>query len=160
IEYRFTVTTGVKILYNLTDAAITARDGAVATVTGNITNAQKSWFVNATTGDLHLTSSATAAIGKALFLTAASTDYDRPPRSSGATDVGADQYQAGTSPGDTQAPSVSVTSPSNNAIVSGTITVTATASDNVGVAGVQFYLDGAALGSEDTSSPYSVSLNT
>jgi len=39
-------------------------------------------------------------------------------------------------------------------------TVSATASDNVGVAGVQFKLDGANLGTEDTSSPYSVSWTT
>ena len=44
--------------------------------------------------------------------------------------------------------------------MSGTITVTANASDNVAVAGVQFLLDGAALGAEDTSSPYSISWDT
>src|SRR5206468_2006683 len=38
--------------------------------------------------------------------------------------------------------------------------VSASASDNVGVVGVQFLLDGAALGAEDTTSPYSVSWNT
>ena len=38
------------------------------------------------------------------------------------------------------------------ATVSGTVTLTATASDNVGVAGVQFMLDGATLGAEDTTS--------
>ena len=43
---------------------------------------------------------------------------------------------------------------------SGTIWVTANAADNVGVAGVQFRLDGANLGAEDTTSPYSVSWNT
>ena len=36
----------------------------------------------------------------------------------------------------------------------------ATASDNVGVAGVQFKLDGANLGAEDTASPYSVAWNS
>ena len=43
--------------------------------------------------------------------------------------------------------------------LSGTVTVSATASDNVGVVGVQFFLDldSAALGAEDTTSPYSVS---
>jgi len=40
------------------------------------------------------------------------------------------------------------------------LTVSATASDSVGVAGVQFLLDGVALGSEDTTAPYSVSWNT
>ena len=40
------------------------------------------------------------------------------------------------------------------------MTVAANASDNVGVAGVQFKLDGANLGAEDTASPYSVTWNT
>ncbi|MGA2279704.1 MAG: S8 family serine peptidase [Verrucomicrobiota bacterium] len=58
---------------------------------------------------------------------------------------------------DTAAPTVSITAPTNGAQVSGTITVAANASDNVGVVGVQFLLDGANLGAEDTVSPYSVS---
>ncbi len=61
---------------------------------------------------------------------------------------------------DTTAPSVSLTAPASGATVQGTLPVTASASDNVGVAGVQFRLDGANLGAEDTSSPYSVSWNT
>src|SRR5438445_658345 len=40
------------------------------------------------------------------------------------------------------------------------VTVTSSASDNVGVAGVQFQLDGLNAGAEDTTSPYSVSWNT
>jgi hypothetical protein len=63
-------------------------------------------------------------------------------------------------PPDTTPPSVSVTSPANGATVSATVAVSAGASDNVGVAGVQFKLDGANLGSEDTSAPYSVSWDT
>ena len=55
---------------------------------------------------------------------------------------------------------MSVTSPAGSATVSGTITVTANASDNVGVAGVQFLLDGVNLGAEDTTAPYFVSWNT
>lgn len=61
---------------------------------------------------------------------------------------------------DLTAPSVAITSPANGTTVSGTVSVAATASDNVGVAGVQFRLDGVALGSEDTASPYNVSWNT
>ena len=60
----------------------------------------------------------------------------------------------------TTAPTVSVTGPANGATVSGTVNLAATASDNDGVAGVQFLVDGVALGAEDTSSPYSVSWNT
>jgi hypothetical protein len=55
---------------------------------------------------------------------------------------------------------VSVTSPAGGSTVSGTVSVAAGASDNVGVAGVQFLLDGANLGAEDTTAPYSVSWNT
>ena len=39
---------------------------------------------------------------------------------------------------DTTAPTVSLTGPAAGATVSGTVNLTATASDNVGVAGVQF----------------------
>ena len=61
---------------------------------------------------------------------------------------------------DTTRPTVSVTAPADGATVSGTINVTATASDDVGVVGVQFLLDGNNLGAEDTTTPYSVSWNT
>ena len=61
---------------------------------------------------------------------------------------------------DTTPPSVSITAPVANATVSNTITVTATASDNVGVADVQFQLDGVNLGAVLTSAPYSISWNT
>ena len=58
-------------------------------------------------------------------------------------------------------PTVSITAPANGATVSGTaVTVSATAADNIGVAGVQFMLDGASLGAEDTTSPYSIAWNT
>jgi poly(hydroxyalkanoate) depolymerase family esterase len=59
---------------------------------------------------------------------------------------------------DSVAPQVSLTAPANGATVSGTVTVSATASDNVGVDRVEFLLDGALLGS-DSSSPYSTSWN-
>ena len=53
-------------------------------------------------------------------------------------------------------PTISVTAPANGATVSGvSVSVTASASDNVSVVGVQFRLDGANLGVEDTSAPYS-----
>jgi len=61
---------------------------------------------------------------------------------------------------DTSPPTVSITSPAPGASVSGTITVTATASDNRGVAGVQFQLDGVNGGAEDTTAPYSIPRDT
>ena len=58
-------------------------------------------------------------------------------------------------PGDTTPPSVGLTSPAAGATVSGSASVAATASDNVAVVGVQFKVDGANVGAEDTSAPYS-----
>ena len=61
---------------------------------------------------------------------------------------------------DTTPPSVSITNPGNASTVSGTINVTADATDNVGISGVQFTLDGADLGARDTTAPYAVAWNT
>src|SRR4029077_16695039 len=60
---------------------------------------------------------------------------------------------------DSSPPTVAITAPAPGTVL-GTITVTANASDDVAVAGVQFRLDGAVLGAEDTSAPYSTSWNT
>jgi hypothetical protein len=66
----------------------------------------------------------------------------------------------GTGSTDTTAPAVSITAPSASAMLTGPAALTAAASDSVGVAGVQFKLDGASLGAEDTATPYSLSWNT
>jgi hypothetical protein len=57
--------------------------------------------------------------------------------------------------GDTEAPAISASSSGS----SGTITFNATASDNVGVTRVEFYVDGALKGS-DTASPWSYAFNS
>ena len=54
---------------------------------------------------------------------------------------------------DTTAPTVAITAPTN-LTVSGTVTVTAQANDNVGVAKVEFWLDGQ-LQATRTQAPYS-----
>ncbi len=61
---------------------------------------------------------------------------------------------------DTTPPTVSVTAPANNEIVSSTVKITATASDNVGVTQVQLKLDGVNLGTPVTAPPYQVFWNT
>ncbi|WNG38700.1 S8 family serine peptidase [Archangium violaceum] len=61
--------------------------------------------------------------------------------------------------GDTTAPSTSIILPTVGSTVSGTTTVSAEASDNVGVSKVEFYL-GANIIDVDTTAPYSVSWNT
>ena len=62
-------------------------------------------------------------------------------------------------PADTTVPSVSITSPVDGAAVSGVVTLAAAASDNVGVAKVEFYRDSVLLGT-DSSAPYSFAWNT
>ena len=60
---------------------------------------------------------------------------------------------------DTTPPTVSVSAPASNSTVSGTVTVSASAADNVGVSKVEFYVNGA-LKSTGTTSPFSYSWNT
>ena len=63
-------------------------------------------------------------------------------------------------PADTTPPTVSVTAPARRRRSRGTITVTANAADNDASRGVQFKLDGANLGAEDTTAPYSIVWDT
>lgn len=60
---------------------------------------------------------------------------------------------------DTTAPTVSLTAPAANATVSGTVSVAATASDNVGVTKVEFYVNNV-LKATDTAGPYTYSWDT
>ncbi len=60
---------------------------------------------------------------------------------------------------DTTPPDVSITSPLSNATVSGLITVSVSATDNTGVARVEFYLDNV-LQVTDTATPFNWSWNT
>lgn len=68
-----------------------------------------------------------------------------------------DIYGSGTA--DTTPPTSSITAPANNEIVSGTVSVTANASDNVGVSKIEFYVNGS-LALADTATPYVFSWNT
>jgi len=61
---------------------------------------------------------------------------------------------------DTTPPTVSLTSPAANTVVTGTIAIGASASDDVGVVSVQFAVDGVNLGGERTAAPYVVEWNS
>ena len=158
VEYRFPHTTGVAIVNNLSDARAQARDGGVAVLSGNVWTAAADWFVEPAAGDLHLKSTSTAAIDRGVATTDAPLDWDNEVRPIGpAADVGADEYSVfdpAVPVPDTTAPTVVVSSPANGAALSGAVTVSAAASDNIGVTGVRFFLDGVLLGAEDTSAPY------
>jgi hypothetical protein len=71
-------------------------------------------------------------------------------------DIGAYEYGAsGGGVQDTTPPTVSLTTPSSGATVSGNVTISANASDNIEVSSVQFKVDGSDVGIADTTSPYS-----
>jgi len=55
---------------------------------------------------------------------------------------------------------VAMTAPAPNATVSGNVTLTANASDDVGVVNVQMRLDGVDLGSAMSSAPYALAWDT
>ena len=116
-------------------------------------------FVNETSSgfDAHL-GTGSPAIGAGLnFSTVFTTDISGAVwPASGSWDLGA--YRYGNA--DTTPPTVSLTAPANGAMVSGSVLVAASASDNVGVISVQLKLDEANLGTALTSPPYSSTLDT
>ncbi len=114
-------------------------------------------FVNATADDYHL-KAGSPAIDTGTTLVDVTDDLEGNPRPNGARhDIGA--YEAGGGCTDSAPPSTSITSPANGASVSGTITVSANASDDCSVNRVEFFVDGNLTGT-DASSPYSVNWNT
>lgn len=64
-----------------------------------------------------------------------------------------------TPPDDTIAPTAAVTSPTDDVLLGGTVTVAATANDDVGVARVDFLVD-STVRSSDATSPYEMTLDT
>lgn len=60
---------------------------------------------------------------------------------------------------DTELPTCSLTAPVDNATVTGTVQLSATATDNILVNRVEFYVDGALVGT-DASNPYSLQWNS
>ena len=61
---------------------------------------------------------------------------------------------------DETAPVATLTSPAAGTHVHGTIVLTVNATDNIGVAGVQYKMSGTALGAEVTTSPFSLTWDT
>ncbi len=107
IEARYSESNGT-FAYNLTNMDIFHdRDGATASMNGNITDAETDWFVNnAAGGNLHLQSTATEAIDQATHLPSVTDDFDGEQR--GVTpDIGADEV-AETEPPPTEPSTVPV----------------------------------------------------
>jgi hypothetical protein len=134
--------------------------GTNSTVENNLTNTSP-LFVNATVApyDFHLLP-ASPVKDAGLTIPEVVTDLDGVSRPQNSWyDIGAYEYGA-TLAGDTQSPAVNVTAPAAAATVSGTFNLVASATDNIGVVGVQFKVQGVNVGEEDTTAPYTTSWDT
>jgi hypothetical protein len=91
IEWRWS-NTDVDIHNNLVSHNLVPRDGATADLQGNVTDAQASWFEDATAPNLHLLPTADSAVDQGVSLGAGvcDHDYDGDARDS-SPDVGADE---------------------------------------------------------------------
>ncbi|WP_437534947.1 right-handed parallel beta-helix repeat-containing protein [Sorangium sp. So ce726] len=94
IEWRFSHTSAT-ITNNLVSHQLRERDGAKATLAGNLEMAPASLLADAQGGDLHLVAGQDGAVDKGVALSAGEVadDIDGEPRS-GAYDVGADELTA------------------------------------------------------------------
>jgi len=93
IEYRYAETTGLYIANNLTNRAITSRDGGSATVTTNVTDAQEGWFRNLEAADLYPAYAVPEVVDRGLAIEGLVDDHDGRDRPQGAGyDIGAYEY--------------------------------------------------------------------
>jgi len=109
IEWRFPNSV-VEIYNNVVAKNLLQREGATATLGGNLDYAPLNWFTDVTVGDLHLTANAATAIDAGISLVAGLCESDIDGRARDAEpDVGADEiaqpaiFSDGFEPGDTSA---------------------------------------------------------
>lgn len=94
IEYRFQTTTNVEIKNNLTNKAITSRNGGTALLGTNETNAMDDWFEDLPNGDLHLVGIFDQLVDQGEDLgTYVSDDFNQIERPQGfGIDIGAQEF--------------------------------------------------------------------
>ncbi len=158
------------VVFNNVCVASSAGNAIVDEVGGNAIDAASNvvrtssagLFADAAAADFHpAAGSAVVDAGVAQYQgrTAPAVDADGNARPQGGWDAGA--YEAGGSGAapDTTPPTVAVTSPADGTTLTAPVTLSATASDDRGVVGVQFFLDGNPFGTERTSAPWAVVLD-
>lgn len=124
---------------------------------GNLTNSQ-SLIANLTARDTPLHLGADSSLNQ--HFNGTLDEFRIYKRTLSQADIQTDMVTPLNSGSDPTAPSVNITSPANNAQVGGIITITADADDETGVLGVQFFVDGTAVGPEDTTEPYGANWDT
>ena len=122
---------------NVGVTSVQLRDGSTVVTTLNTSPYTFNWNTTSVSSGSHsLTARAFDAAGNASTSAAVTVTIDR------------------------SAPTVSLTAPAAGATISGSATVSANASDTVGVARVEFYRDNTVLLGTDATSPYSLTWNT
>jgi len=143
IQFRFSTPPGAEARNNLADAPITFRDGATAVQSGNLLTATSAMFANPAEADLHLLSTATAAIDKAPALPAVANDFDGDARPQGAGyDIGADEYVPASAP--VIPTTLALTAPSVAVPANASVGVTVSASGGTPTGSVSLAVDGGA----------------
>ena len=139
------------------NAALSGTVSVTASASDNVGVTRVEFYVN---GALQYTDSSTPYLYSWNTTSIASGAYTVSAKAyDAAGNVGSSSNVSVTVLNDTTAPVVSLSSPGNNSTLSGTVAVTASASDNVGVTRVEFYGDGALLSAGNVA-PYSYSWNT
>ncbi len=160
-NFRQEIASNTPPVVNITAPAngATVAQGSSVTFSGTASDAQDGNIA----GSLAWTSSLNGAIGSGASFSTSSLALGSHTITASVTDSGglsgSAQISLNVGCGDSTAPTVAITSPANGASVSGTVAINASASDNVGVTQVRFFIDGAQVGT-DSSAPYSYSWNT
>ena len=132
--------TGVSFWYRVVCPDTVSYDWATATLKDNTTGTTTTMLAKTCTNDgTWHQASASATGGHSVTLTLSNHDdnYSGDP-----TYTLYDDVAVATGTADTTPPTTSITAPANGATVSGTVTISASSSDNVGVTKTELYLDG------------------
>jgi chitinase len=147
----------VSISYPTNNATVSGTVSVTASASDNVGVTKVEFYVN---GALKTTDTSTPYLYSWNTSSLAAGSYTLMARAyDAAGNVGQSANVSVTVVKDTTAPMVSITAPANNSTISGTTTITATASDTVGVTKVEFYRNGTLLSATNVS-PYSYSWNT
>ncbi len=157
------------VVFNNVCVASSVGNAIVDEVGGNLVDASSNvvrastagLFVDATAADFHPAAGGPlvdAGVASYQGQSAPVIDAAGQPRPAGGWDAGAYEDGSAGAP-DTTPPTVAITSPADGTSLTAPVTLAAAASDDRGVTGVQFRLDGAPFGVELTSPPWAVVLD-
>ena len=160
----FTFTTAAPVnITNVAAGSITTSGATITWTTDVAANSQVEYGTTPAYGNLTVLDAAmVTAHSEALAGLNSGTQYHYRVRSTGGTGYLAKSgdFTLTTTGADGTPPTAAITTPTNGATVAGTIVAIAWATDNVGVTGVQFQLDGASLGPVIAAKPWQIAWNS